>query len=275
MLRVCSDVRRASSSARSFAALLPAGFLAAAVLLLTACGGGGEASSDAPPAQDPPATGAPAASAEDPSIEMEYWQSVKDTNDPDQLLAYIKKYPDGKFVDLAEARLKNMTDPNLLDPNVAGPGASNVDPPTQQSSSQKSPPPRLSNRDVVLDVVRRSLGRYGDPRLHIYPNIPRVKADNAASVHGMDPRSILVLYDDGLGSGGKTGFVLTDRRVYWRFVAGDQPYYLDYRDIQSAIARKNKFLLNGYDVPTTLSSDSRYAAQVYADLMMELRRAFR
>lgn len=91
----------------------------------------------------------------------------------------------------------------------------------------------------------------------------------------MDPRSILVLYDDGLSGGGKTGWVLTERRVYWRFVAGDQPYFLDFRDIQSAIARKNKFLLNGYDVPTAMSDDSRYAAEKYADLMLDLRGAFR
>ena len=249
--------------------------LLVSTLGLVGCGGGGDepsqASSQAPDAE--------AQELEDPAIELEYWQSVKDSGDADQLLAYIKKYPEGRFVELAEARLKSLTQPAdpLDDPNVAGPGASNVDPPapptTQKSSSFRSR--TQSDADLVLDVVRRSLGRYGDPRLHIYPNIPRFKADNAASVHGMDPRSILVLYDDGLSGGGKTGWVLTERRVYWRFVAGDQPYFLDFRDIQSAIARKNKFLLNGYDVPTTMSSDSRYAAEKYADLMLDLRSAFR
>ena len=133
----------------------------------------------------------------------------------------------------------------------------------------------MSRRDRVLSVVNRSLRGYRDPRLHIYPNVPREKADNAASVHGMDPRKILVLYDDGLRAGGKTGFAITEGRVYWRFIKGSDPLYLEFRDIQSAIARKSKFLLNGYEVGTTMSSDSRYAAQIYADLMIALRDAYR
>ena len=94
-------------------------------------------------------------------------------------------------------------------------------------------------------------------------------------MHGLDPTSILVLYDDGLGGGGKTGFAITERRVYWRFVSGAQPYYLDFRDIESASARKNQFLINGYEVPTTMSNDSRRAAQVYTDLMLDLSEEFR
>jgi hypothetical protein len=241
------------------------------LLLLTACGGSGSSTSSP---EDSTAKGeTPAASGG--AVEMEFWQSVKDSDDADQLLAYIKKYPQGQFIELAETRLKGLmasgssADP-LDDPNVAGPGASDVDPAFKE---HKAPPP--SRRDRVLSVVRRSLGRYSDPRLHLSPNIPRFKTDNAASVHGMDPRHILVLYDDGFKGGGKTGFVITDRRIYWRFVSGSDALYLDFRDIQSAIGRKNKFLLNGYDVSTTMSTDSRYAAQVYSDLALALRSAFR
>lgn len=274
MSRVESPVRNVP---RLSASLLAAFLIS--LLGLTACGivGGGESTSSPTPDSEE------AQAAEDPAIEMEYWQSVKDSGDADQLLAYIKTYPQGRFVELAESRLKNLTAPGdpLDDPNVAGPGASNVDPPAAAPSAAPPPPTTLSrsrtqsDRDLVLQVVQRSLGRYGDPRLHIYPDIPRQKADNAATVHGIDPHSILVLYDDGLRGKGKTGWVLTDRRVYWRFVSGDDPYFLDFRDIDSAIARKNKFLLNGYDVPTTMSDDSRYAAQKHADLMMDLRSAFR
>ena len=266
---------RVESPFRKFS-LLPTGLLAAlliSLLVLTACGGGGGESTPSPTPEAEVAQ-----TEDDPAIEMEYWQSVKDSGDADQLLAYIKKYPEGRFVDLAETRLKNLATPAdpLDDPNVAGPGASNVDPPAAAPPPATSNAPRqLSNRDRVLQVVQRSLGRYGDPRLHIYPDIPRHKADNAAAVHGIDPRSIVVLYDDGLRGGGKTGWLLTEHRVYWRFVSGDQPYFLDFRDIENTIARKNKFLLNGYDVPTTMSNDSRYAAEKYADLMMDLGNAFR
>ncbi len=280
--------------------------LATILVLSIACGG-----ADSPGKPEALTEGAPAdqATNEVSPIELEFWQSVKDSNDADQLLAYIKKYPQGQFTELAESRLKNLSAGGpQSDPNVAGPGASNVDPPKSQASPRtqappqtrspkdEAPPPktspaprssggsksssapssrRRSPQDRVLDVVNRSLRKYRDPRLYIHPNIPRRKADNAASVHGMDPRSILVLYDDGLGGGGKTGFAITDSRVYWRFISGSDPLYLEFRDIQSAIARKNKFLLNGYEVGTTMSSNSRHAAEVYADLMLELRSAFR
>lgn len=237
------------------------------LLLTIACGGTEAPSADSKEA----AAEAETPVASDGSIEVEYWQSVKDSADADQLLAYIKKYPQGQFIELAEARLKGlMTADPADDPNVAGPGASDVDPVVRETKTLP-----VSRRDRVLSVVRRSLGRYSDPRLHISPNVPRFKADNAASVHGMDPRDILVLYDDGFNGGGKTGFAITERRIYWRFVSGADALYLDFRDIQGAIARKNKFLLNGYDVSTTMSTDTRHAAEVYSDLALALRDAFR
>lgn len=255
----------------SFRGSLPLWALLVALALCTACGGSDSSGTGGESADDVAGT-----EADDASIELEFWQSVKDSADADQLLAYIKKYPEGQFVELAESRLKGLSSGDPMDdPNVAGPGASNVDPPTAGSPSVPPPPPAQSRQDRVLSVVNRSLRGYRDARLHIYPHIPRDKADNAASVHGMDPRGILVLYDDGLRGGGKTGFVITERRVYWRFVKGADPLYLEFRDIQSAIARKNKFLLNGYDVSTTMSSDSRYAAEIYADLMLALKDAFR
>ncbi len=252
------------SSLVFFRRSLVGGAVLFAVLFSTGCGG--SSSESEPPAE------APAETAADAAVEMEFWKSVKDSGDAEQLLAYIKKYPEGQFVELAESRIKSMSSADPLDdPNVAGPGASDVDPPVVAAP----PPPQMSRRDRVLRVVDRALRGYRDPRLHIYPNVPREKADNAASVHGMDPRQILVLYDDGLRGGGKTGFAITDGRVYWRFVKGSDPLYLEFRDIQSAIARKSKFLLNGYEVGTTMSSDSRYAAQIYADLMLALRDAHR
>ena len=39
--------------------------------------------------------------------EIEFWQSVKNSNDVDMLNAYLQEYPDGKFKNLAEKKLKN------------------------------------------------------------------------------------------------------------------------------------------------------------------------
>ncbi|HUR43383.1 MAG TPA: caspase family protein, partial [Aestuariivirga sp.] len=38
--------------------------------------------------------------------ELEFWQSVKDTSDPRLLKAYIDKFPNGTFLELATARIK-------------------------------------------------------------------------------------------------------------------------------------------------------------------------
>ena len=40
--------------------------------------------------------------------EIEYWQSVKNSNDVDMLNAYLQEYPDGKFKNLAEIKIKKL-----------------------------------------------------------------------------------------------------------------------------------------------------------------------
>ena len=49
----------------------------------------------------------PAARAGDPD-ELAFWDSVKDSNRPEELQAYLEHYPDGHFADLARARLSAM-----------------------------------------------------------------------------------------------------------------------------------------------------------------------
>jgi adenylate cyclase len=46
--------------------------------------------------------------AADP-VELEFWTSVKDADDPAMLEAYLEKYPDGEFRRLAEIRLAEAT----------------------------------------------------------------------------------------------------------------------------------------------------------------------
>ncbi|MBR0789277.1 caspase family protein [Bradyrhizobium manausense] len=52
-------------------------------------------------------SGAPAAAATSNSdgVELEYWRSVKETNKPEELNAYLSTYPNGQFKALALARL--------------------------------------------------------------------------------------------------------------------------------------------------------------------------
>jgi hypothetical protein len=40
-----------------------------------------------------------------PEVELEYWRSVKDSNKPEELNAYLTRYPDGQFRAIALARI--------------------------------------------------------------------------------------------------------------------------------------------------------------------------
>lgn len=50
-------------------------------------------------------TPAAAASSSSDGVELEYWRSVKETNKPEELNAYLSAYPNGQFKALALARL--------------------------------------------------------------------------------------------------------------------------------------------------------------------------
>ncbi|MGZ5855608.1 MAG: hypothetical protein ACXWJK_00075 [Burkholderiaceae bacterium] len=43
-----------------------------------------------------------------PAIEVAFWNSVKDSRDPNELQAYLNKYPKGQFAELAVIRKQNL-----------------------------------------------------------------------------------------------------------------------------------------------------------------------
>ncbi len=59
----------------------------------------------APTASSSSAPTAAAASSSSDGVELEYWRSVKETNKPEELNAYLSAYPNGQFKALALARL--------------------------------------------------------------------------------------------------------------------------------------------------------------------------
>lgn len=42
------------------------------------------------------------------AVELSFWDSVKGSDNPDDLQAYLKKYPDGQFAELAQGRLRRI-----------------------------------------------------------------------------------------------------------------------------------------------------------------------
>jgi hypothetical protein len=77
-----------------------------ATALLAWAGGGVTAFAQSAPSSEtasPPA--APAASSSDIAADVAFWNSVKDSRDPAELIAYLKAFPDGQFAVLARLRL--------------------------------------------------------------------------------------------------------------------------------------------------------------------------
>lgn len=42
------------------------------------------------------------------SVEQTYWESIKDSNNPEDFRAYLQKYPNGEFTDLARNRISSL-----------------------------------------------------------------------------------------------------------------------------------------------------------------------
>lgn len=73
----------------------------------------------------PPAVGALNGSA----MEMELWTSVKTSNSPDEYRAYLEKFPNGTFADLARTRIASLSRGTAATPAVSPPpGAETVAP---------------------------------------------------------------------------------------------------------------------------------------------------
>lgn len=64
------------------------------------------------------------------SEEMVFWNSIKNSTNPDELNAYLKRYPNGMFADLAKARLKTASAP-LKERDEAAAAPATVTAPTE------------------------------------------------------------------------------------------------------------------------------------------------
>jgi formylglycine-generating enzyme required for sulfatase activity len=101
-------------------------------------------------------TSQPAKSANDAaSAEMIFWNSIKDSTNPDDFKAYLKKYPNGQFASLAENRLKTLeapnssTKPGTTNPRSTNPAATNPNPTTSNMSNM----PRTRTNQTGIEFV--------------------------------------------------------------------------------------------------------------------------
>jgi hypothetical protein len=125
-------------------------------------------------------TAAPAAAAEisgvsaaATDVEVEFWRSVKDSNKPEELNAYLTRYPNGSFGPLARARLAKLETGGGEAATASRNATAEVDPATKTDTANRSTEDDLDlDRDAKRDVQRRLTalgfatpvnGRFTDP----------------------------------------------------------------------------------------------------------------
>jgi hypothetical protein len=113
-----------------------------------------------------PASSGPAvavASAPDSDVEVEFWRSVKESNKPEELNAYLSSYPNGQFKPLALARIAALKDgPSTATRNLT----TGIDPKTFEAEANQTTEDRIGLAiGQRRDVQRRLNGLGFDTRV--------------------------------------------------------------------------------------------------------------
>jgi formylglycine-generating enzyme required for sulfatase activity len=88
-----------------------------------------------------------------------YWESIRLSTDPEDFKAYLKKYPNGQYSDLAQNTLrrleaaKSSTNPNTSNPNPSFPNPSPTNPGTANSSSSNFPRTRTNQAGIEFVLI--------------------------------------------------------------------------------------------------------------------------
>jgi uncharacterized membrane protein YgcG len=111
-----------------------------------------------PAAGAAPASAAPAVASSSPGtdVELEFWRSVKESNKPEELNAYLTSYPNGQFKSLALARIASLENgPSTTTRNLT----TGIDPATfTEEATQTSEDQIGLEKGQRRDVQRRLTG---------------------------------------------------------------------------------------------------------------------
>ena len=122
-----------------------------------------------------PVAGAASAPAEAPNtasvasgptseVELEFWRSIKDSNKPEELNAYLTNYPNGQFKSLALARIASLQDgPSTATRNLT----TGIDPLTFSEAADQTAEDQIGlDRGQRRDVQRRLTALGFDTRVN-------------------------------------------------------------------------------------------------------------
>jgi len=98
-----------------------------------------------------------------PEVELEFWRSIKDSNKPEELNAYLTSYPNGQFKSLALARIASLQDgPSTATRNLT----TGIDPATFTNEATQVTEDQISlDKGQRRDVQRRLTGLGFDTRV--------------------------------------------------------------------------------------------------------------
>src|SRR6202043_435126 len=114
------------------------------------------AAAPAPGAAGAPAPAAVASTAGGSDVELEFWRSVRESNKPEELNAYLTNYPNGQFKSLALARIAALENgPSTTTRNLT----TGVDPATFTEQADQTSEDQIGlDKGQRRDVQRRLNG---------------------------------------------------------------------------------------------------------------------
>jgi hypothetical protein len=110
------------------------------------------------PAPGAVAAAAPAAGASQASdVELEFWRSIKDSNKPEELNAYLSNYPNGQFRSLALSRIASLE--SGPKPDATRNLSTGIDPATFKDEANQTTEDQIGlDKGQRRDVQRRLTG---------------------------------------------------------------------------------------------------------------------
>jgi formylglycine-generating enzyme required for sulfatase activity len=93
-------------------------------------------------------SGATGTEANAAAFELEYWNAIKDSNDPEEYQGYLKRYPNGQFAEIARRRAAGTRGGNNT-------GAQPIKPPTNAATNTTN---TVASRPKPGAVVRNQMG---------------------------------------------------------------------------------------------------------------------
>ncbi|NOJ43132.1 caspase family protein [Bradyrhizobium australiense] len=118
------------------------------------------------PAPGAVAAAAPAATASKASdVELEFWRSIKDSNKPEELNAYLTNYPNGQFRSLALSRIASL-ESGAKDATATRNLSTGIDPATFKEEANQTTEDQIGlDKGQRRDVQRRLTGLGFDTRV--------------------------------------------------------------------------------------------------------------